>query len=168
MTPFLKNNIQIYFILVNLLIFIIFVIAILLIIMAYRIKNKKLNILWPISILKFVLPFLSVCFFGQSFLLLTTIFDCQNGFAYVSKELICRTGIWFTVDAPLSAIAMAIFFLIALITNTLYYKPSFVKTGSDILKKTNSYPEVILFKKSGLLVTLDCHTFFGFIYWYKY
>ena len=108
MTPILKNNIQIYFILVNIIILIIYSLTILIIVMSFRIKNKKLNILWPISILKFCLPFFSVCFFGQSFLLLTTIFDCQNGFTYVSQELICRTGLWFSIDAPLSAIAMVL------------------------------------------------------------
>ena len=154
MTPFLKNNIQIYFILVNIVVALIYLMTILVIIMSYRIKNKKFNILWPISLLKFCLPFFSVCFFGQIFLLLTTIFDCQNGFAYVSKELICRTGFWFIIDAPLSAIAMALLALIALITNNLYYKSSFVRDGSDILKKTNCRPDVILlFTKIAVIIT---------------
>ena len=144
MTPILKNNIQVYFILVNIVIGLIYSLSILLIIMSYRIKNKKLNVLWPISIFKFCLPFFSVFFFGQCFLLLTTIFDCQNGFAYVSKELICRTGIWFSIDGPLALIAMLLHFLIALITNSLYYKSTFVKKGSDVLKKTNCYPDIVL------------------------
>ena len=122
MTPILKNNIQIYFILVNIVILLIY----------------------SLTILKFCLPFFSVCFFGQSFLLLTTIFDCQNGFTYVSKELVCRTGIWFSIDAPLSAIAMALHAILALITNTLYYKSTFIKNGSDVLKKTNCYPDIVL------------------------
>ena len=107
--------------------------------MSYRIKNKQLNILLPISILKFCLPFFSVCFFGQSFLLLTTIFDCQNGYAYVSRQLICRTGLWFTVDAPLAGITIVLHILLALATNTLYYKSTFVKNGSDILKRYTIY-----------------------------
>ena len=144
MTPFLKNNIQIYFVLVNIAIFFIYFITILIIIMSYRIKNKKINILWPITVLKFCLPFFSVCFFGQTFLLLTTVFDCQNGYAYVSTELICRTGLWFSVDAPLCAVGMALLSLIALITNSLYYKSTFLKSGSDVLKKTNCYPDLSL------------------------
>ena len=144
MTPFLKNNIQIYFVLVNIAIFFIYFITILIIIMSYRIKNKKINILWPITVLKFCLPFFSVCFFGQTFLLLTTVFDCQNGYAYVSTELICRTGLWFSIDAPLCAVGMALLSLIALITNSLYYKSTFLKSGSDVLKKTNCYPDLSL------------------------
>ena len=144
MTPILKNNIQIYFILVNVIIILIYTLTILLIIMSYKIKNNQLNNLWAISILKFCLPFFSVCFFGQSFLLLTTIFDCQNGFSYVSKLLICRTGIWFNIDAPLAGIAIILHFFLALITNILYYKSTFVKNGSDVLKKTNCIPDVVL------------------------
>ena len=144
MTPMLKNNKQLYFISVNIIIVIIYSLTILLIIMSYRIKNKQLNILWLVSILKFFLPFFSVCIFGQSFLLLTTIFDCQNGFAYVNKELICRTGIWFSIDALLAMIAMILHTFLALITNTLYYKSIFVKNGSNVLKKINCYPDIIL------------------------
>ena len=153
MTPILKNNIQIYFILVNIIIALIYSLTALIIIMSYIIKNKKLEILWPISILKFCLPFFSVCFFGQFFLLLTTIFDCQNGYAYVSKELMCRTGVWFSIDAPLSAIAMVLHTVIALITNYLYYKSTYVKSGSDVLQKTNCYPDIaLLFTKIAVIV----------------
>ena len=144
MTPFLKNNILIYFILVNILIGLIYILTILLIVMSIRIKNKKLNILWPLSILRFCLPFFSICFFGQCFLLLTTIFDCQNGFAYVSKKLVCRTGTWFMVDAPLAGVGMALHAILAVVTNTLYYKSTFVLQGSDVLKKTNCIPDVVL------------------------
>ena len=144
MTPILKNNILVYFILVNIIILLIYSLSVILIIMSYRIKNKNFEVLWPISILKICLPFFSVCFFGQSFLLLTTIFDCQNGFAYVSKELVCRTGLWFSIDGPLTLLAMLLHALLALITNTLYYKSTFIKSGSDVLKKTNCYPDVML------------------------
>ena len=144
MTPILKNNIQIYFILVNIIIVLIYALTILLIVMSYKIKNKQLNNIWAISILQFCLPFFSVCFFGQSFLLLTTIFDCQNGFAYVSQNLKCRTGMWFSINAPLAGIAIILHLFLALITNALYYKSTFVKNGSDVLKKTNCIPDVVL------------------------
>ena len=143
MTPLLKNNIMIYFIILNLLIILIFLTTILIIIMIFKIKKKKIYYI-PLSILKLCLPFFSVCFFGQIFLLLRTIFDCQSGFAYVSKELVCRKGIWFSIDAPLAGIAMVLLIILALITNTLYYKSSFVKNGSDILKKTNCFPDIML------------------------
>ena len=153
MTPLLKNNIMIYFIIVNLLIILIFLVTILIIIMIYKIKKRKFYYI-PLLILKFCLPFFSVCFFGQIFLLLTTIFDCQNGFAYVSKELVCRKGIWFSIDAPLAGIAMALLTILALITNTLYYKSSFVRNGSDLLKKTNCFPDIMLLFTKIVVITL--------------
>ena len=153
MTPFLKNNIMIYFIIVNFIIILIFTETILIIIMVYKIKKKKFYY-FPLSILKFCLPFFSVCFFGQIFLLLTTIFDCQNGFTYVSKELVCRKGIWFSIDAPLAGIAMVLLTILALITNILYYKSSFVRNGSDVLKKTNCYPDIMLLFTKIIVISL--------------
>ena len=144
MTPILKNNVQIYFILVNVIIALIYSLSALLIVMSYKIKNKNYNILWPISVLKICLPFFSVGFFGQVFLLLTTVLDCQNGKTYVSKEILCRTGTWFSIEAPLTLLAMLLHALLALATNTLYYKSTFIKYGSDVLKKTNCYPDVML------------------------
>ena len=91
-TPLFDNNIQMYFTAVIIVILMIFFITILILIMSIRIKNDKLNILWPITFLKFCLPFFSFTFFSQNFLLLATIFDCKNGFTYVSQTLKCRTG----------------------------------------------------------------------------
>ena len=144
MTPLLKNNVQIYFILVNVIIALIYSLSSMLIVMSYRIKNKNYHNLWQISVLKICLPFLSVGFFGQIFLLLTTVLDCQDGKTYVSKEILCRTGIWFSIEAPLTLLAMLLHALLALTTNTLYYKSTFIKYGSDVLKKTNCYPDVML------------------------
>jgi len=117
--------------------------AILIIIMAYRIKNKKLNILWPVTILKFCLPILSFTFFGQIFLLLATIFDCRNGNTFVSENIKCRTGKWFQIFGPLTGIALFFEVIIALMTNVLYFEPIFYNSKSDILKKTNSLPDTI-------------------------
>ena len=153
MTPFLKNSIIIYFIIVNIVIILIYILTILIIIMSYKIKKKKYYY-FLLTILKVCLPFFSICFFGQFFLLLTTIFDCQNGFSYVSKELVCRSGIWFTIDAPLAGIAMVLLIILSLITNILYYKSSFLKNGSDILKKTNCYPDVMLLLTKIIVISL--------------
>ena len=111
--------------------------------MAYRIKNKKLNILWPITILKFCLPILSFTFFGQIFLLLATIFDCRDGNTFVSENIKCRTGKWFQFFGPLTGIALFFEVFIALMTNMLYFEPIFYNSSSDILKKTNSLPDTI-------------------------
>ena len=137
MIPVLKNHIQIYFILLNLIIAIIYFMAILIIIMSYKIRNGKMKILWPILFLKFCLPIFSELFYGQIFLLLTTIFDCQDGFSYVSQDLVCRSGQWFSIETPLTIIAIILHAVMALMKNTLYYKSIYVQKGSDVLKKTN-------------------------------
>jgi hypothetical protein len=118
--------------------------AILIIIMSYRIRNGNIKLLWPISFLKFCLPTFSGIFYGQIFLLLTTIFDCQDGFSYVSQDLVCRSGQWFSIETPLTIIAIILHAVMALMKNTLYYKSIYVKKGSDILKKTNCNSDLAL------------------------
>ena len=140
-TPLFKNKIHIYFSAITILIIITYMITILLFTMAFRIKNNKLNILWPIKILKFCLPFFSFTFFGQSFLLLSTIFDCKDGYSYVSTTLKCRTGVWFSTYGPMAGIALFLQSGNAIITNSLYFKHIFFINDSDLLKKTNSLPD---------------------------
>ena len=133
-----------YFTAVIIFIILNFFTTILVLIMAFRIKNNKLNILWPISILKYSLPFFSFIFFSQYFLLLATIFDCKDGFSYVSQTLKCRTGGWFSILGPTSGIALFLHSIISIITNFLYFKPIFIKNGSDLLKKIDPMPDIIL------------------------
>jgi hypothetical protein len=111
--------------------------------MSFRIKNDKLNILWPITVLKYCLPFFSFNFFGQSFLLKLTIFDCKNGSAFVNEEIKCRTGLWFSFLAPLTFLALLFHVSYAIITNLLYYKPKFINYGSDLIKKINTLPDIV-------------------------
>ena len=142
-TPLLIDKISIYFTTVGIIVLINYIITIIIIVMAFRIKNNKLNILWPLYILKFFLPFLSFTFFSQSFLLLSTIFDCKEGFSYVSTTMKCRSGTWFAVFGPLSGTALFLQSFNAIITNSLYFKPIFYNRGSDLLKKTSSFPDFI-------------------------
>ena len=126
--------------------------------MAIRIKNKKLNVLWPITFLKFSLIFMSNTFFSQSFLSLLTIFDCVDGHSFISGKLQCRSGLWFYILGTLTIIAIIFQALIALITSALYFKPIFINIGLDLLKKSDSLPDIILvFTKMGvnLLFILD-------------
>ena len=147
----LKEHSLIYFIFVGILIAIFIFLLIALLIMAYRIKFKLLNILWPITILKFCLPFFSFTIFGQCFSILTTIFQCNENNSYISSSLECRSGVWFSILAPLTIIALFFQFFIALITINLYLRPIFINNISDILKKTDSFSDnIYLFTKIGL------------------
>ena len=84
---------------------------------------------------------MSFTFFNQSFLLLSTIFDCKDGFSYVSKTLKCRTGKWFSAFGPMAGLALFLQSISAIITTSLYFKSIFINTGSDLLKKTNTFPD---------------------------
>ena len=119
--------------------------------MAYRVKMKLLNVLWPIKLLKFFLPFFSFTIFGQCFSFLTTVFQCNGNNSYINSSLKCRSGVWFLILGPLSGIAILCQFILALMTNCLYFKPIFINSISDILKKTDSLPDnILLFTKIGL------------------
>ena len=111
--------------------------------MSFRFKNDKLIILWPVTILKFCLPLSSFSFFGQSFLLKLTIFDCKNGNTFVNEEIKCRTGLWFSFLAPLTFLALLFHVSYAIITNLLYYKPKFINCDSNLLKKSNTLPDIV-------------------------
>ena len=122
--------------------------------MVYRIKNKKKKILWPILVLKYCLPLFSFGFFGQIFLLFTTIFYCRKTESSTSPYLKCRPGHWFNDIKPIAGIATFLHFLISFITNTLYYKPIFIPSDCDLLKKSNTLPDVIfLFVKMIIITT---------------
>ena len=122
----LKNNTKIYFVAVGIIIGIDYIIAILLLFISFRIKNDKLNILWPLTVLKFCLPLFSFGIFGHSFFLKLTIFDCKNGNTFVNEEIECRTGLWFSFLAPLTILALLFHTSYAIMTNLLYYKPKFI------------------------------------------
>ena len=156
--PLIKNNDKVYFIFIGIFLFLNYLNIAIMIIMAIRIKSKKLNILWPITILKFSLIFMSNTFFSQSFLSLLTIFECVDGHSFISGKLQCRSGIWFYILGTMTIIAIIFQALIALITSSLYFKPIFINIGSDLLKKSDSLPDIILvFTKIGvnLLFFLD-------------
>ena len=134
---------KIYITTLSILILFIFFVIILSIFMIFRIQYKKLNILWPIFLLKIILPFISYSFFGQIFLLLTTIFDCNGKRNRICSSLACKSGLWFNIFGPLSIISIFFECLISIITIILYFKPFFF-IGSDILKKTNPVPDLTL------------------------
>ena len=112
-------------------------------VMAIRIINKKLNILWPISILRFTLVFMSFTFFSQSFLSLLTIFQCKENHSFISENLKCRAGVWFYIMGSVIGIALIFQISVALITASFYFKPIFINTGSDLYKKSNSLPDIV-------------------------
>jgi len=139
----INNNILIYFLIFGLCLLANYLMTILIIFMINRIRKKKLNTLWPLKILKIILPFFSNCFFSQSFFLLSTIFNCVDDHSYISPSLKCRSGVWFIILSPLTIISLILQSVIGILTNMLYFKPIFLNIGSDLLMKTNTIPETV-------------------------
>ena len=130
-TPIIRGKELVYYIIIFLIIFLIFFMAILIIIMIIII-TKKIKIFWPIKLLRYLLPFFSITFFGQTFLTLVTVFDCTGGHSYVSEDKKCRSGSLYLFIMPLIIISIIFLFLISIITNLLYFRPVFIKCNSDI------------------------------------
>ena len=153
LTPILKTNETIYYIFMKLFPLIIYILAILIIYSSYSIhKNKKKKIMLVVSILRVCLPIICIGFYGQIFLFLLTLFDCKNGKSYIKPEMDCKTGINYLAHLPFVSLAIVLHIIISFITNNLYYRTLFLPSKSDVLKKTNSLPDVILYLTKTIII----------------
>ena len=101
--------------------------------MSIRLKAKKYNILWPIYLLKYVLPIFFFSFFGQTYLLIISLFYCKNGKSYYNSELSCRNDTSFYILTPFSIIALIIQIFFSFITASAYYHPEYIKNKKKII-----------------------------------
>ena len=136
------------------IIILIFASTILIVIMIIRMLLKKRNLTWIIVILRYVLPLFSYSFYGQIFIMHTSIFYCRKTDNPTSPYLKCMPGHWFNKIKPIAGISIFFHFLTSFITNTLYYKPIFIKSNSDLLKKSNSFPDVIVLFLKMIIITI--------------
>ena len=118
-----------------------------------RIIFQKKIYKWPIKYLQYILPIISFGFYGQIFLLFTTAFYCKKEESPTSPYLKCRDS-WFNNFKFLVGLAAFLHFIIALVTNTLYYHPTFIKCKTDLLQKTNSFPDVVFLIVKILVISL--------------
>ena len=136
-----KVNYSLYLIVVIIVSIIIFFTFGIIIFLLNRIIRRKTLYKWPVKYLQYTLPIISFGFYGQIFLLFTTAFYCKNTESPTSPYLKCRDT-WFNKYKPFAFLAVLIHFLISYLTNTLYYQPTFIKCKTDLLQKTNSFPDV--------------------------
>ena len=143
--PLFKKNTEAYIFFIILLIGLNYFTLLLLGIMLYKVNEigPKKKLLLPIKILRVLLPLISYFFFGQFFSFFISLFYCRKDESFESPYLQCLTGLWIYSLAPTAIIAMIFQIIIGFITNSLYYKPIFNKSSSDILKKTNTFPEIV-------------------------
>ena len=110
--------------------------------MAFRIKYRKIKRLWFVDILKITLPIISYFFFGQIFIVLTSIFYCRKEESYESPYLHCLEGVWIYSLKPAAVIGIILQIIIGFITNSLYYTQYFEKKKSDLLKRIDTFSDV--------------------------
>ena len=120
---------------------IIFLVEMLIIFMIYRIYHNMLNILWPLSLIRIIISFFFVTFFGHIILFFIAMFYCDQDRAYISNQLQCR-GQWLFNHMPSVLISMVILIKVTILTNLLYFKSPFSLSRSDILKKKNTIPDI--------------------------
>ena len=144
--PVFKTNTELYIFFVVFVIVLIYITVIIIGIMIYILKRKSTIFIgnYFIIILRLLLPFFSYFFFGQIFILLTSVYYCRKELLYESPYLHCLEGLWIYSLNPAARIAMVFQILIGFITNWLYYKPIFNKDCLDNLKKTDSTPDIVL------------------------
>ena len=137
----LKEKISIYLGILQVICIMTIIIEILIVFMLYRIFKNKVNILWTVSLIRIFLSFISVPFLGHLLFYLISIFDCDHGNAYISKDLPCR-GKWYLNHLPSVLITIMLLIRNTIITNLLYFRFPFNSFESDILKKKNSIPDI--------------------------
>ena len=103
--------------------------------------------------MQYALPILSFGFYGQIYLLFTTVFYCREKDSPTTPYLKCKDS-WFNNFKPFAGLAMFLHLLIAFITNNLYYQPTFVNCKTDLLQKTNSFPDVMFLFVKVLIISL--------------
>ena len=142
---FTKFNKLSYIIFLNIIILFIILSAIFFVLTAIKLKRKSNHqiAMWTISILTFVIPLISRSFFGQIIYSLLTIFYCssESNSSFYSESQKCLEGIFFKIEAIFCSIAILFLFLIAYVTNCVFYIPMCLK-GKN--KKIHSLNDVIL------------------------
>ena len=111
--------------------------------MAFRIKYRKIKRLWFVDILKITLPIISYFFFGQIFIVLTSIFYCRKEESYESPYLHCLEGVWIYSLEPAAILGIILQLIIGFITNSLYYTQYFEKKRSDLLTRIDTFSDVV-------------------------
>lgn len=144
-----KFNKTAYFIILDLLIAFVILSTILFIIAVIKLNhsNEHQTPKWIISLLTFIIPLISSSFFGQIFYSFLTIFYCdyETNSSFYSQSDQCLQGIMFQVEAILCIIAIVFLFLVAYVTNCVFYIPMCLKGNN---KKIHSLNDIIfLFTK---------------------
>ena len=140
---FTKEHIIIYFIAYNFFVLLIIISSIFFMVIAIKLKNNNNIPLRSISILEFIIPFISSYFFGQILYTLLSIFFCEKNThdSFFSSSHKCFRGKWFDIQVPFSIISILFLFIISYITNSLFYNPLSLRAKH---RKIHSLSDIVL------------------------
>ena len=149
-----ENLIIIISAIVILLIYITFI-SLIIITACHKSKIKYYNTI--VIIMRYVLPTISLTFFGQIFEFLILLFLCEeNEDTTKYNSFKCPNNTIFYLFSVLCFLALVFFLIISFITISAYFKPSFMKDKNDSLRKITSFPNLILFLNKILFIVLTC------------
>ena len=107
------------------------------------------------TIMRYVLPTISLSFFGQIFESLLLIYICDETIdkdKYNSFE--CPNKSLFYLLSVLSAFGILFLVVISYITISVYYKPAFLRDKNNSLSKMDAFPNLVFFVNKILFIVL--------------
>ena len=112
--------------------------------MILRFKSKKYNFLWPLYILKYCLPIIFITFFGQTFILILSVYECTNGITFYDENYSCPNKKAFRILYPLTVFPIIIQIFFGFITVTLYFIPDYISINNNnsVLVKRNTLSDI--------------------------
>lgn len=141
---FLGNK-TLFLLVLNIILLVLIIFLILLSILNVKDKTKIVHYNIYISFFKLVLQLVCFTFFSQFFELLIMIFICENNASMIDSTIECRKGTWFYFDGIVCIICLLFLIYFSISSISIFYKPNFILEENDVLKKTSSTPELVLF-----------------------
>ena len=143
----------------------IFIIFFILIIICTLKKSKIKFYDLIISIMRIVLPTISLSFFGQIFETLILIYLCdKDGISANMNMIKCPNSTIYYILSVFSFFAILFLLIISYISISIYYKPSFMKDNSNSLTKINSFPNIVFFFNKILFIILTNLVYKNIVY----
>ena len=153
--PMLKKNEKLAAIILNVLILLIFIIFIILMIVSLVEKSKIKCYNAIKSIMRIILPTVSLTFFGQIFESLILIYLCdKSGTSEEYNAFTCPDRSIYYLYCFLCLISILFLLMISFITISLYYKPNFIKDKNNSLNKIDTFPNKVFFVNKIIFIIL--------------
>ena len=153
--PLIKSNVDLIIAISIVVILMIYITFIILIIISVFPKQKIKYYNFFVTLMRYILPSISLTFFGQIFEFLILPFLCEENENPEKYNVFkCPNDTEYYLFAVLSILALIFLLIIAYITISIYYKPSFMKDKNDSLKKISSFSNLVFFFNKILFIVL--------------